>query len=337
MALDRNLVRYSLLAVFVGGVIFSTIPARLLPPRYQPFTSFRGAIAEEPVKLTVPGQADSTTPVFLEIAMSKGVCRITVERHGGLEEGYETMSRGTWRSRRPGQSVLLLDGGDGFGTYRASFGPAWHPLAPGGRLLILLSCLSGLLSCLVVSLIRPVHFVRVKGIPRRRILVGASVLCVSGVLLYPIVHEGGHALFGLASGGKVTSVVWTALSGDEPHVEISGLSEGGQAWMSAGGILFPTIVGVLLLGIWFPLRRRLPWYAAVMFVLPGFALLAGNLGYLIEVIQGAGHLHALTRYYALSGLIGLAVKLCPVAATVVLFVLAIRSLLKRRAAPQPGI
>jgi uncharacterized MnhB-related membrane protein len=95
----------------------------------------------------------------------------------------------------------------------------------------------------------------------------------SCVILYPILHESGHALTGLALGGRIDRVVFTGLSGETPHVEFSHLPPDALPWMSAGGEFLPILFAYGLLIVWFGLGRRLSVFRQVLLLTPAVLLL----------------------------------------------------------------
>jgi hypothetical protein len=100
----------------------------------------------------------------------------------------------------------------------------------------------------------------------------------SCAILYPVLHESGHALVGLALGGRIERVVFTGLSGDTPHVKFSYLPDGARPWMNAGGVFLPILVAYGLLIVWFGPGRRLSVFLQVLLLALLVLLLVPSFG-----------------------------------------------------------
>jgi hypothetical protein len=112
----------------------------------------------------------------------------------------------------------------------------------------------------------------------RQWLVAIAFGIFSSAILYPIVHESGHALAGLALGGRIDEVTFTALSGDTPHVKFSHLPDGVRPWMNAGGVFLPILVAYGLLIVWFGPGRRLSVFRQVLLLTPAALFLVSGFG-----------------------------------------------------------
>ena len=141
----RIATRYIFFALLLAGIAVSLLPASVFPRSVVPFVSEDGGFAEGPTRLTVPGPPGSKTPTSVKIHMHKGVCHMALVREDGRKAWTAQMGKGSFANRCDGQSVLTLDSRGGSGEYHVSFGPKWHPLAPTGRALLLVSCVAALL------------------------------------------------------------------------------------------------------------------------------------------------------------------------------------------------
>jgi hypothetical protein len=92
-------------------------------------------------------------------------------------------------------------------------------------------------------------------IDRRRVRIARSLTFVgvgilSSLFLYPLVHKTGHLVPAIVSGAEAERFVWIPLMGS-PHVSLNQVSGTALPWVDAGGILLPTMIGTLLIWIWF--------------------------------------------------------------------------------------
>jgi len=91
-------------------------------------------------------------------------------------------------------------------------------------------------------------------------------------------HESGHALAGLALGGRIDRVVFTGLSGETPNVKFGYLPDGARPWMSAGGVFLPILIAYGLLIVWFGVGRRLSVVRQVLLLTFAVLLLVPSFG-----------------------------------------------------------
>jgi hypothetical protein len=306
------------------GLVICLIPARHFPAWLVPFSEVKGRFDGHPVEVAPPALERDLLPVSVELNLDQGYCEVSRRDAEGKSHRLMNMGRGSSRLTLSAGERILIDPGPNTGSYCVFIGPSWHPLAPKPRLIGLvffLSALGATLGTILVMRYRPGTVrKRLRGIQGKQLFATIAVLVVSGLLVYSVVHEAGHLLFGIALGGTADHVVWTVFSGDEPNVSFSHLPERAAPWMSAGGNLLPTLVGLVLLGIWFPLSRRTPWWLQVGIAVPGLVLLTGNLGLLID----AGHMSALTRSFGLSGPVGRVIDLSPAVVTVACYGIVVR-------------
>ena len=163
----------------------------------------------------------------------------------------------------------------------------------------------------------------------------------STLVLYPIVHEGGHYIVGRLFGVKVNRVVWTVLGGGRPHVSFAETPGRAVPWINAGGILLPTAVGFVLMCVWICCAQRMSWLGGTALWIPGLVLLAGNFGLVIEVARSESEFHHMRRLAQHLGLTGLAsgfFEVFPALLSLGMVVLFFRKmvLLKRRCRTTPN-
>jgi hypothetical protein len=206
-----------------------------------------------------------------------------------------------------GESLLITCSEAARGPYRVSMGSPLLAIKPTSR--------SFLLALAAIGVVLHVASRRFKlkrqiALPRRLTLAGTALF--SGLILYSVIHELGHYLFGRAFGGRVREVVWTLLEGDKPHVSFASLPPGTGVWMQAGGVFLPTAIGIGGIVLWLVLRRRLSWLGQTLILTPACVLIAGNLGLL-----AADDHH-------LSGLMGRTAVAVPVFSIAILALVAVR-------------
>ncbi|HEY5910986.1 MAG TPA: hypothetical protein VJA21_10330 [Verrucomicrobiae bacterium] len=203
----------------------------------------------------------------------------------------------------------MLDPHGNPGAYEITLGPEWHPLGPKTRHFFLLPMAITLAVALASRGKLRLPLVKL-GAPRACFLVGVAV--ISGLLLYPVIHEFGHILFGVVGGGEPdwAAVVWTPLGGEEPHAAFSYLPQGAGPLMSAGGTLLPTLAALVLLAAWALLNKRVSWpLSAVLVALPVLWLIS-TLGCLFELYQNS-HMDALAVHLGLAGPLRLIFSVSP--------------------------
>ena len=119
-------------------------------------------------------------------------------------------------------------------------------------------------------------------------------------------------VFGMLMGGEPSwdGVVWTCLSGQEPHSAFSYLSESAAPFMSAGGPIVPTLVALLLLVIWRFSYKNASWYVSATLVSIAVLFLFSSLGCLFELYRNT-HMDALSVHFGLTGPLRIAFSLSP--------------------------
>ncbi len=304
----RGILVGSGLAIFCLILLLALVPQRYIPQRFTPFLLANGKFAGEPVRFKPPDTAKPDLPAVIRIKMDTGVCRASLQR-GSEQTGLFSTGEGNCHTRVLASQVLLLDPQGHSGQYDVFIGPQWHPLTPRARRLVLLplaismflvAALAGRLTP-VLARVRPARFL---------FLVGIAVL--SGLVLYPMAHEGGHMLFGILFGAVPDwrGVVWTMLTGEEPHGSFRYLPEGASPMMSAGGHLLPTALALLLLVVWRLTCRKAPWSISALLVALPVLFLLSSFGCLFELYQNT-HMDALAVHFGLTGAARVLVSLGP--------------------------
>ena len=141
------------------------------------------------------------------------------------------------------------------------------------------------------------------------------LVAFSITVLYAPVHEFGHLSVGMLFGAQGAEVVWTIYSGQNPYVSFTYCPVGVIPWMKAAGIVFPTILGLILLGFWLALGKKISWYLRALLVIPGLILLLGNFSQVCEISRDKGHMRMLALHLGLTGIGAVIFTLLPVMIT----------------------
>lgn len=285
-------------------LLIAVAPQRYIPERLAPGVTAKGTFSGGLIRLKAPKNGKPEVTATIRIKMDRGMCRGSI-LHGAKLTGLFNAGEGTCRARIPAGSELTLDPQGQTGDYDVTIGPEWHPLAPKGRLNVFLPMA---LSLLAVSIFAG----RCALPPVKRLVFLAGISVVAGLVLYPILHEGGHMLSGVLFGARADwgGVVWTCLSGEEPHGSFSYLPESAAPFAAAGGHILPTLVAVLLLLIWKLTRKNASWSLSAALVTLSVLLLLGTLGCLFELYQNT-HMDALAVRLGLSGPFRITFSLSP--------------------------
>lgn len=309
-------------AALLGLLVLTLVPARYLPPNWTPFVRGHGQFEGRAVHVTAPNLPRPAFPVSGQVRMEAGTCQVAYIEPGGETRTHFTIGDGTFSLDMVPGGAIRLDPGSGRGRYEVFIGPAFHPLSPKGRVVVWVA-LGGTVVAWFAWRARRRAQARAPSAGRIAFLLLLAIVCAT--IIYPVVHEFGHAAVGTVLGGRVDRVTWTVLSGEHPHVLFSHLSQAAWPWMSAGGILVPTLVGVVLLSVWLALAGRLSWYASAAMLLPGVTLLMGNVACILAVFSGEpSHMGAISTYYRLMTIEPYLVELSPPAVTLFMYVLVIR-------------
>ena len=127
-------------------------------------------------------------------------------------------------------------------------------------------------------------------------------MAISGIVLYPAVHESGHMLAGVLLGGEadLEGAAWTALSAEGPHSAFHSLPQHALPWMSAGGTVLPVLVGLLLLLAHRIVWRRAPWPVSAALMTISTLFLLSAVGSLFELHRET-HMDLLSVHLGLTG------------------------------------
>ena len=311
MEKPRRFIRIGVGGTFVlAGLGLALIPQRCVPTALTSYIGAQGRFEGEPIRATVPRGGAPTVPIFLQLNMETGVCRVHLDDEEGPREWFSAQ-RITQRGKLPAGSRLVLDPMGNAGSYRLSIGPPWQWLGPNIRHFVLLP----MFLVMAVSAISG-HRKRtlLARLDRKRLLYLAGLTAISGVILYPAVHESGHLLAGAALGGVVDwgGVAWTALSGETPHASFSHLPDAARPWMSAGGTVLPILVGLLLLVTRQLICRKASWYSSAALTTVAALFLFSAAGCLFELHRDT-HMDMLAVHLGLTGLPRVLFSLSPLA------------------------
>ncbi len=277
-------------AVCIGFVALTALAGVLVPGEYWPlawvrYREYKGEFAGRPVIMIPPSIGREKVPLEYYIRMTSGVCQIARIDPTGQVIHDTTMGRGyAMRQALSASERLRLDPGSNEGRYMVGMGLRDHLLSPSLWRRLGAGTLAGLTACGLISLFRHRRSMRWLGTLRSRLTgrewaVALAFGIFSSGILYPIVHESGHALVGLALGGRIEEVAFTGLWGDTPHVKFGCLPDGTGPWMRAAGTFLPILVAYCLLIVWFGpgchlsvFRQMLLLTPAVLFLVSGFGI-----------------------------------------------------------------
>ncbi len=276
-------------AVCIGSVALAALAGVLVPGEDWPlawvrYRQYKGEFAGQPVVLIPPSIGRETVPLDYYIQMTSGVCQIAWINPTGQVIHDTTMGRGyAVRQALSAGERLQLDPNSNEGRYVVRMGLRGHLLSPSLWRRLGAGTLAGMTALGLVSLLRHRHrmlWLRTlrPRLTARQWLVSIAFGVFASAILYPTVHESGHALAGLALGGRLERVVFTGLSGDTPHVKSSYLPDGARPWMNAGGVFLPILVAYGLLAVWFGLGRRLSVFRQVLLLTPAVLFLFSGFG-----------------------------------------------------------
>ncbi len=276
-------------AVCIGFLALTALAGVLVPDESWPlawvrYRQYKGEFAGQPVVMIPPSIGRETVPLDYYIQMTSGVCQIAWIDHTGQVIHDTTMGSGyAMRQALSAGERLQLDPGSNEGRYVVRMGLRDHLLSPSLWRRLGAGTLAGLTALGLISLFRHRRSMLWLGTLRSRLTdrqwgVAIAFGIFSSAILYPIVHESGHALAGLALGGRIDEVVLTGLSGDTPHVKFSHLPDGAGPWMRAGGVFLPILVAYGLLVVWLGPGRRLSVFRQVLLLTPAVLFLVSGFG-----------------------------------------------------------
>jgi len=278
-----------LIRVTAIGLLLVFIAAGLLPHSYWTagwvrYRLYQGTFNGRPVILTAPSVSRAAVPLEYEIEMTSGVCEIAGIDRAGRMTRHCTMGRGyTLLDALPVGEQLRLDPASGTGRYVVRIGLKYHPLSPFLWRVLAIGTLVGLVLVSAVRIIwkskAAAWQAHLKSLlaPWQWAVLGL-LAGFTGAILYPAIHESGHALVGLALGAEVKHIVFTPLGGEVPHVSFGELPDRAGAWNSAGAIFLPMLVAWSLVLIWLLLGPRLGRFAQALLLTPAVFLLFASFG-----------------------------------------------------------
>ena len=298
------------LVLMIAGIVFALLPDRYLPDGEG--VNLEGVFEGHPVE--VAWRRQNKAPYSFALVLEQGVCEFVQRDASGAIVDKWSAQRTTSKGRiAPGGRLQFSPMPGAVGRFHIRVGRfiVLGSLLTVIRVVISVVCLSGIAAVLFGWRIWR------RGQDSRRWRVAAAILAFSGVVVYSLVHEGGHLLFGVLSGGRPNwhAVRWTVFSGEEPHVAFEYLPADAIPWMTAGGILLPTFVGIAVIAAWWLLGRRAVWWLQLLAVIPGLMLLFGNLGLFAE----AGHTLPLAAHLGMHGAVAQIVARSPAFVTLLIF------------------
>lgn len=322
------------MVLLVGLAVLALLPNRYLPDGEG--INLDGIFEGRPVMVQWPRQ--STAPYDLALDLEKGVCKFVQLDAAGRVLDKWSASRITQKGHiRLGGQLQFFPTEGAVGRYRVRVGRfiVWGALLTVLRVAVVTGCLSGMAAVLCgwrglggLLLGRSVSW---RSLDRRRYRVATAMLAFSGIVLYPAIHEGGHELFGTLFGARPSwgGVRWTCLQGEEPHAAFYSMPPEALPWMGTGGILFPTLIGLVLLLFWRFCGGRMRWWLQMLLVVPGLVLLAGNLGLFADV----GHTLPLATHFGLGGVLAQIAARVPALVTLGMFAWIVRPATRLLASP----
>jgi hypothetical protein len=290
-------------------VALALVPDRFLPGGQG--IDVEGAFAGDPVEIQWTGEAAASYRVVL--TMETGLCDVVAfDADGTVAEQWSAETATTRGRIQPGGCVRLLAQPGAKGYYHLRMGPLamWWPALMWARVAAL-----AVVAALVMARLLGVRIDRRRWDVRRLLVIGATT-ALTGIVLYSLVHEAGHLLFGWLWGGTPAwhQVSWTIFSGEEPHAAFRSLPDEAVPWMGAGGMLLPTLVGCVLVAAGFWGGRVARWVQLVL-VTAGAVLLLGNLG----LFADTGHMLPLAHRLGLHGALAQTVALTPAVLTLAIW------------------
>lgn len=312
-------------ALLVAGAAMTLVPDRYFPGGQG--LDVEGTFEGRPVE--IPWTRTKDAPYNMSLDLEKGRCEFVLLDASGRTLIKFTAQEFTYSGRIDGCGKLqFLPSEDAGGRYHVRVGTLMvlGPLITATRVLIFVSCLAGIAASYWG------WRVPLPGQNRRRWLVGALIMAFSGLVLYSVVHEGGHVLFGMLFGGELdpAGIRWTIFSGEEPHAAFRHLPPDAFPWMTAGGVLLPTLIGLVLVVIWFWRGGRMSWWLQFILVIPALALLLGNIG----LFADAGHTLPLASHFGVHGVLAHVAALGPAIVTLIVFAFILRWVARATRAPQ---
>ncbi len=305
-------------AAMLTLLILGVIPQRYIPERLTPYREVKGRFTGEAIPVAVPEGGKPEVSISINIRMDEGVCQIGRDSGQGLKAWLSMGDASIHNAKIPVGSKLILDPQGHPGRYELMMGPPRHLLAPKGRHFLLLpAAISSILALIFANKLQ----VLTQKLAKKQFLflIGLSVL--SGAVLYPVAHEGGHLIAGTLFGGTPNwdRVVWTGFSGEEPRASFSHLPEEARPWMTGSGPIAPTLIALLLLVLWRCLSRRASWYVSATLVTVPILFLFPTLGCLFELHRNT-HMDALSVHFGFTGVPRVLFSLSPLLVAIAAYI-----------------
>lgn len=270
-----------------GGLLITFALAVVIAPReswqnasWVPYREYEGEFHGRPVSMTPPAIGRPLVPLAYRIQMTQGVCQITrvdgdgkVAFRGSMGAGY------VGRDQIAAGERLTFDPGPNTGSYQVEMGLKYHLLSPFlwrsfGYGVLGVVAVTGLASLLSRQRSKAWLESLRAAFTGPQVAILTILLLFSCLILYPTLHELGHALTGTAAGARVGELVLTPLGGDTPHVRFAQQPpEQARIWVDSAGIFLPIVVGYGLLGVWLLVGRRRSRFVQALILIPTLSLL----------------------------------------------------------------
>jgi len=273
-------------SIFGGLLITAAVAVVIAPHEYWqnaswvPYREYEGEFSGRPVVMTPPSIGRPTVPLAYRIQMTSGVCQITrVDGDGNVAFRCSMGAGYVGRDSIAAGGRLQLDPGPNAGSYQLEMGLKYHLLSPflwrsfGYGVLGVVGVIG--LASLFSRRRTKAWLENLRGVfTRPQVAILAILLLFSCGILYPTLHELGHALTGIAAGGRVGELVLTPLGGDTPHVRFAQQPpEKARIWVDSAGVFLPIAVGYGLLIVWLLLGRRQSRFVQALILIPTLSLL----------------------------------------------------------------
>lgn len=309
--MSRPIVHIAGAVLLLLVVVVGLLPRGCWTAEWIPNRLYEATLAGQSTLLAVPPFDRKKIPLDYSIEMTEGVCKVAVIDRAGQTILHWTVGGRTrgMMDDLPAGGRLRLDPGEGTGRYTVLMGIKYHPFSP---YLWHVAAASALVALVLLPIARATWKrkpawqtnLRVLFAPWQWMTVGIAV-ALSGLAVYPAVHESGHALVAWVLGGEVTDIVFTPLTGQQPHVSLGRACDAVHTWHGPGGVFVPILVAYALILIWLSLRRILRRFTQTLLLTPAVVFLLAGFG--ID-----DHLLPLAEYLGITTTAGIVlIKLIP--------------------------